>query len=296
MSRANRISISVGIPTVNPGSHLIKTIDSLRMQTVSPNMICVLIDGGRLKNEYKNALKNLGVKLVYKRRQKGQSSRINNLLKIHNSDLTVLINDDVILEQNALESILQEYIHNQSDLICVNVNPIASTTIVEYFLRPGTMLRSAICTFINKPHYLMCNGRCIAVSKKLSRSLKIPEYVWNNDAYIFLYSKINKYKISYIKNVLCYFKDPETVTEYLKQTQKFQYSLLELRPLFTEIKNEYFVSLRIRLFSFILVLLRNPIGLTGYLILYLLSRISKKDYSTMKIKTFWQTDITTKRI
>jgi hypothetical protein len=129
----------------------------------------------------------------------------------------------------------------------------------------------------------------------LCSSIEIPQKIWNNDAYIYLFTKENKFKHVHQDEAILYYRAPNTVQEHLKQSTKFQFSLQENLPYFSKPIGQHFaVPKQSLVYGLLSLALKNIFSFAGYIALLIVSRISKP--LELPKHSYWQTDISTKNI
>ena len=123
----------------------------------------------------------------------------------------------------------------------------------------------AIQMIDNGDTYLACNGRLIALDSKFAKSLRLPSKLQNNDAYIYVQAKINNLKFSLVENAICYYRNPRKLSEYLKQSLKFNRSLVDNSRFFDrDISHLYTISSKILFKAFVLTLAKQPVRVFLY--------------------------------
>ncbi len=291
-------NISIGIPTYEAGDSLALTVNSIIEQTFYDSIkeILIVVDGKTINKEILKKLTNKKIRIIYFKNRKGQSTRINDIFRLLNTNHIILTNDDVLLDNKVVENISKKYL--QFDLIASNVKPIKKKGSFEQILEVGQAIRFSIAeNWNNGDNYLSCNGRLIVLSKNLYKNLSLPEKIWNNDAYIYIQSQMLNLKFYFAPDVVVYYKSPSTLGEHLSQSNKFQKSLIDLQRYFKDdISRFYTVPLFIKLISAIKVLLKFPRLTTFYLLIFVGTRI-KGYFSRPEFihQGFWKTDPSTKK-
>src|SRR3989344_1119935 len=299
-------TITIGIPTYLAGEHLVTTLQSVYKQTFYKRIdkIILAVDGNNLDENIVKRIRNIKLKVVCFPERKGQSTRINDIFKAANTDLLILLNDDVILKINAIEEIIKAFTEKKSDLICTKLEPFPPKSVLESVLKVSHDLKYKIVGNIAEgDSFLICNGRLLGLSLRFYKQIIIPQKLWNNDAFIYLSAKVKNYKVSFINEPLRYFRDPQYLREYVNQTSKFQNSYNENTRFFKEtsnIKKYYLIPISITIKAFFQTFYKKPFELVKYLSLYtyvlIYLDIRKIFHSQNKMKGFWDVDISTKKI
>lgn len=290
---------SIGIPTYEAGESLVTVINSLISQTAFNKIdkILIAVDGNKIPAKIVKKISHKKVKIFNFKTRQGQSARINDLFRLSKNEKLILTNDDVILEKNAVELISKEY--RQFDLVAANIKSLTEKTSLEKALMFGQNLRTLISKkWNNGDNYLSCNGRLIILSKKLYKKITIPKNVWNNDAYIYLESQNLKLKFAYADDLIAYCKTPATIREHLSQSSKFQKSPIDLQRFFEDdISGFYKIPVNLIIISIMESFVKNPIAGLIYTTIFIYTRL--RSYfmkSEFKVKSFWETDLSTKSL
>ena len=294
------LSITVGIPTYEASASLVVALHSIYSQTIWDQIaeVLVVVDGNKVSEDVLQKIANPKLKLSYSSKQEGQSARINDIVQTATGDLVVLTNDDVILRADAIEKMFRVWQETGSGLLAGHVTPLPARGYLEEILEiQNKGIYKIINMLENGDNYLACNGRLIALSSDFAKSLKLPSQLKNNDAYIFISSKIQNIKFMYVPEAVCYFRNPSRLNEYFKQSTKFQSSLIDnSRFLPSEIEDFYQLSKYILVKAFLAVLIKNPIKSVIYILLKsyagILSEFRKK--TIVNQSGVWEIDKSTK--
>lgn len=293
--------INIGIPTYEAGDSLISVLKSIYNQTYFKYLefIVVVVDGNKIKKNIIEKIRNPKLKIIYYKKRKGQSARINSIFKNMENEFIVLTNDDVILKKNAIEELFNKHKRTHADLIAGNAKPVEETKTLAKIISIGNKISNSISLFWNKGgNYLACNGRLLGISKSLYTKLSIPEAIWNNDMYIYLYVRENNFKFAFAENAVCFYKSPENLREHVSQSLKYQKSYDEMQKYFKSYLSEiYEIPLAVKIKAVKKVFFQNPLFVILYFLLYYYTRvISILNNKPMKDKIYWETDISTKKI
>ncbi|OGM27079.1 hypothetical protein A2962_03180 [Candidatus Woesebacteria bacterium RIFCSPLOWO2_01_FULL_39_61] len=303
----NKITISIGIPTYLAGEHLVSTLRSIYRQTFYSRLkeILLVVDGGYLDPKIVGKIGNKKLKIVPFTKRKGQSTRVNDIFAQVDSDLLILANDDVILDEKVVEKMVRMFIKDRCDLLCTKVEPLAPKTRLEKILKPSHYMKYEILNGLKNKHdsFLVSNGRLLGLSIRLYKGMKLSRQLWNGDAFIYLHAKLLNYKISFVDETLCYFRDPQKLEEYLSQSKKFRNSLSENKNYFkgeTFIRKYYEIPKSVLVRAYISTFKKHPIDFILYNILYLCSYICLSFYdperNVASKRAYWEVDYSTKQI
>lgn len=289
--------VTVGIPTYEAGESLVVALDSIYAQSSFSSIkeVLVVTDGKKLTSSMKQQLERKKLKIVEKSTRKGQSRRINDIFELASTQLLVLTNDDVIWDKHALRELVSQYKQYQPDLLSAKAVPLEGPHVLEKLLAVGYALNHTVLSYLKKDSYLSCNGRLIVLSKKLYKQAHIPEKLWNNDAYLFLFAKLNNFSYRSVSEAVVYFRSPSTLRDHLRQSVKFQVSQVENQSFFSkDVTDFYTVSKSVMLKSLAKVMVQRPVATIGYIGLLLYSRLMSRP--ALHTTGTWETDYSTKLV
>lgn len=296
-----KTNLTIGIPTFEAGDSLIRLLKQLKSFHGAENfLILLVIDGSKIERDRIDHISKLlppGSKIIRNAARRGQAYSINKIFKSANTELLLLLNDDVILDTMALPTLRLHYKNTKADLITTKVVPVPGTDLFAKSLSTGTEISYLTSLHWNKGiNYLMCNGRMIMLAKTLYSSLAIPITLWNNDAFIYFYALHHGFKISRCDQAIVYYRLPASMAEHLNQSHKFQKSKSENeRQHFTRLHEEYKIPLGVLINAVLHVFSANPFTTIGYLTIALITRISVISYRINPHKKgYWITDKSTK--
>lgn len=299
--KSKQPTITIGIPTYEAGESLVATLQSIYNQSVSDciTQILLVVDGGTLKSSTHRRVHHPKLRIINHPKREGQSSGINDIFRLAHTDLVILTNDDVIWENTALEALVSAYRKHDADLLCSAVMPITSASPLFYSLEPGTRMTQSIARRWNGgDNYLSCNGRLIALTRRLAQNITLPPHLWNNDAYIYLRTKQLGYRCRFVESAHCLYKVPETLQEHLRQTRKFHHSRAEnQRYLTIDFSHQYRVPFLIKIEAFATTFTESPLATLGYLALTAAIAVFSlfTPYEDAK-RPYWETDPSTKQL
>jgi len=133
----------------------------------------------------------------------------------------------------------------------------------------------------------------MVLAKELAKEITLPSEIVNNDAFIYLTAKKKMYLPRYISNLSVLYRSPATLSDHVKQSRRFQHSLGELEKYFDkEIKSQYAVPRGVFMSQFFKYLTINPFLFSGYLIIFLRTRLSR----SIPLQSTWSIAVSTKTV
>lgn len=289
-------TISIGIPTYEAGLSLVYTLQSIYKQTMIDHIknVYVVVDGRKISKSILKQIHHPKLKVIHFVKRKGQAARINDLFNISNSDLLILSNDDVLFEENTVKNVLS--FKEKFDLMTSRLTTIHPHSFFERIIHTGKKINDFVSlNWKSADNYLCCNGRLVILSKRLYKRMSIPEKIWNNDAYMFLYSKIHKFRVVNGENIKAAFKLPSNLNEHLNQSNKFQKSYSDNQRYFSEdILSYYKIPNIIKIRGLLYEFKQSPIYTSLYIVLLIYTRFKGRRSNIQHSRGFWKTDKSTK--
>jgi hypothetical protein len=290
--------ICCAVSTHEAGESLVATLQSIYNQSdfFRIKEVLVFVDGKFLSRDLKDKIKHPKLRIIQSHTWKGQSAGLKAIFKKAHSDLLVLTNDDVILDKKAVKTLFTAWRAQKPDLLSGKAIPLPGNYFLGKVLALGYELNFAIVASQQGDSYLSCNGRLIALSKKMYKRVNIPENLLNNDAYLYLTAQLNNYKYHHSSLAKAFFHSPQSLQEHLHQTWRFQNSQSENQYYFQkDLARHYAISKKAILKAFLSVFPKHPVLMLWYAALHLYTRLLPHP-PVIKTSGIWDTDKTTKRV
>lgn len=294
----NNINISIGIPAYNESGNIKKLLSSLLLQTekgFSIKEIIVVSDGSTDGTvDRVRSLHDGKIKLIAERQRLGKSARIDQILKIFQGDVLLLLDGDVIISDKLLISnIIKQSDFNKSGLVGINAKPYRANTVFQKIMEAGVLVSQEIGkNWKNRDNYLSFKGCFLGLSKSFAKSVKMPKETINNDSFLYFAAKENNFSPVFLEDEIIYFKSPLNFSDYLKQSSRFKTSKKELQKYFKfDLDPEYKIPNSVYFFSFVKCFFSNPFFLTAYLLTNIATRLRNEK----EIKSTWNIAVSTKK-
>ena len=290
-------TVTIGVCAFNEEKNISNVLeDILKQQIVNCKLSKIIIlddcSNDSTKKIVKNFAKsNLKIKLLSFRSRRGKANRLNYLYKICSTDLIITFDADVRLKNElVVKNIVSKFLSTKAGLINGNVLPKPPKTFFEkivvtyeYFWRDITMQ-------INNGNNVFNSLGClVALSKSFYQGLVIPEKIVAEDHYIYLKAKSSKVKTVFAKEAVVFYGAPQTLKDYLKQFARYFSSHDKIENYFGESINEnYLISVRIKILTYIKWLLKDPFWISLAILLQFYQRLSlitikRSDSSTWSV-------------
>ncbi len=293
-----KLTFTVGITTCYGDVSILETIKSIRNSVGVPDFkIIVIADRVPINDKIKKGFRRYKVQLIENKVETGQTKKQKQIIALAKTNILILTQDDVLLDKNALSSVMQRFEkHPDTTMISILNNPVKATSFFESVINVGTYIANKTAlNWNNGNNYLSVIGRFMAFRTEFIRKFRISDYIATSDTYYYLENKRNKGIYEYISKVSVFFKNPQNVKEHLRKSSRFQYSSLEMSRFFKNIGREYKVPKYAIIKAVLQVFLENPIYTIFYFCVFLYTRFLKLN-SKKVLNPVWEVDLSTKKI
>lgn len=278
-------TISIGIPTLNGATHIGMLIADLLKQNLNGlklNTITIHADGctdGTQAIVRNLSVKNPFIRIIDSKIRVGKSQGINNLFKTFNSDVAIILDDDIrVPDPDFLKKISLPILIDKVDLVSCPMYPINYKGIIARSLRAGTIMKEkTIQTLRDGQNIYACRGPVRAHSKALYKDITLSSQSIADDMYTYLYAKTHNFSFKYVTNTHINFQVPENTSDHRKQGIRFFQSITKLEKKFGYgyIKKEFYVPFLFKAKQVLKSLAIDHIWIIIYLLLFLLNRVNK---------------------
>src|SRR6266568_1531489 len=274
-------TISVGIPAYNESANikqLLQLVLSQKGSNFQLQNIYVLSDGSSdatVKEVL--AVGDRRIKVKDDKKRIGKSARLEELFRLNTSDVFILMDADITINDDFLFSkLLNRVDFKKIGIAAINARPLAPRTFFERTLDAGIYATKMITEqWDNGDNYLSFKGCFLALSKDFVMQAHMPAKLVNNDAYLYFFAKKCGFKATYVKNCAVYYRSPVTLNDHIKQSSRFAYSQAELLPYFKNIQSKYNPPKTIVLKSLSQTLFKKHLFFVAYLGTHLLTKMKK---------------------
>lgn len=294
----NNLSVTVGITTCYGDDSILDTVKSIRnSKGLEKFRFIIVADRVPIKPQLKKSLKKFGVELFENKVEGSQPKKQKQILKLCQTDLLILTQDDVLFESKTLIQVVKEFQKNPKvTMVSILNQPIKATNYFESLLNIGTNIANGFAkNWNNGNNYLSSIGRFMAFKTEAIKKFNIPSTVATTDAYYFFENNRKKGIFKYLPNVGVIFKNPQNMTEHLRKSSRFQYSRFEMEHYFGNLKKEYQIPKLAIVKTLIQEFFKNPIKFLLYIGVNLYTKIYKLD-SKKVLNAVWEVDLSTKKV
>ncbi len=292
--------VNIGIPAYNEMQNIGKLLESLQSQNFQEfkiNNILVVSDGStddtdRIVKKFKNKK----IKLISDKKRNGVAIRLNQIIKLTDTDILVILNADILpKDSNFIDHLVKPIIHYNADLTSAAIRPVTPTKWFEKIVGVGEKIKTSFFEdYLKGNNFYTCRGTARAFSKRFYKKIVFPNKI-GDDSYSYLYCVSNNYKYFFADQAIIYFKLPDSYKDFKKQIVRF----LKIKENFSLVfgtkqinKNLYFSKFKFikKTFSYFL---HDIMGTVLYSMLYTYVRIDSL-FARSDSSGAWETSKSTK--
>ena len=187
-------------------------------------------------------IKNPLISVIDGSERKGKSYRLNQIVNNTNSNVLVILDADILIQDKLFtEKLIKPIIESEADLTSAAIEELEPKTFIQKILKASMLLKKNIFeNFKGGINIYTCHGRARAFSRKLFSSINFEDTI-ADDAFSYLFCKANNFKYFFVKDAKIFYKLPETLRDHEKQSTRFFKSANNLSYKFKqeELKSEY---------------------------------------------------------
>jgi cellulose synthase/poly-beta-1,6-N-acetylglucosamine synthase-like glycosyltransferase len=299
MTKRNRqLTLTVGLTTCYGDPSIVETIKSYRASKgIKKFNIILIADTVPLSADIKRDLRNLGVDITENRTPSSQIRKQKQIIAKCTTDILVLTQDDVLIDPNALATVLHTFERSpKTTLISIRNQPLPPFTAFEAALCVGTELANDMAaSWRHGDNYLAVVGRFMALRTSQLRKMTLRTEVATSDAYYYLENKRVGGMLTYLPGVAIYFRNPQRFDEHRRKSSRFAYSQMEMTRYFGPLDGEYHVPFSIRLSCMAAKCIKYPVRFCQYIAILLATRLHPLPSDNV-LNPIWKVDVSTKSI
>jgi glycosyltransferase involved in cell wall biosynthesis len=292
------VSLSIGIPARNEAANikfLLNALLSQKQEGVRIKEIIVASDGST--DTTVEEIERIGDKRIHViqgAQRKGKSYRLNQIFKHFSGDVLFIMDADISIEDNRLFSkIIHQANFTKVGMVGVKTTPVQPHNLFEKILETSVFaFHDLVRKWNNGGNYLAFKGCFLGFEKTLAKSIRLPEGLINDDAFMYFFARKKGYAPCYLDNIQISYKVPATFADHLNQSSRFQYSKEELQKYFSNLENEYKIPTNLSIQYLLTYLYKNPLYLVGYMVINLLTKLRRQN----SFNKTWESAYSTKQI
>ena len=300
MAKSNP-TLTVGITTCYGDESIIETVRFIRGQRrIGDFRFIIVADRVPIKDHIKSQLKKYNVELIENKIEGSQIKKQKQILALTNSDIIILTQDDVVYRPYDFSKIIKAF-EKEDGLTMASVRNqhLEPISFFEDVLNVGTRIANNIAGYWRQgDNYLANVGRCMAFRTKfLKEHFSVQESVATTDACYYFSNKYAGGKFKYLYKLAVYFRNPQNMTEHLRKSSRFQYSMLEMARYFDKenLEREYRIPLRVKVVATLEEFFKKPIKTALYFGDRIYTTINRLK-PTKVLNPIWEVDVSTKKI
>ena len=292
---SKRVSITVGIPTLNSEKNIAQLVKSVLNQH-NPNYqlkkVIIYSDGSTdatLKQI--NKIKDRRISIIEGKHTRGFAYGVQTIIDNLDSTILILLNDDIKLVDNlTLSRLVSAFVDPKVALVGGKIVPLPPKTFIETAVFSSFKAYSKLKLLKNEGNNLFtCDGKIMALSKVFAKELNLTrEPVGNVDVFIYFTCISKQFVYRYINVDSVLFRFPQTVNDLINQIRRSQVSRILIDKKFGELATAEFSLPKIEVMtSFVSEFFRNPRGaITLFFVNRVLSVFTQpvnKNFTTWKL-------------
>lgn len=298
-----KISITIGIPAFNEETNIKSLfLDLLKQKTDNFFIKKIILSSDGSTDKTVSIIKKINderIKIIDNKNRLGQGERQNQIIKLTDTDILVLLNADIRITDNKfISKLIDPILKNNADLTSSKLTPVKPRSFFEKVLCISEEYKNSVFELKNEGNNLFtCHGATRAFTKRLYKELNFRRSV-AEDAYTYFYTTSKGFKYEYSRFAIAYYALPSTLQDHTKRSLRYFNSTLLLKNEFSDsvIKKSYKLPLLSTLLLLIKFMLKHPIYISVYLAVLMFVKI--KSIFTIKnnISDNWEISRSTKGV
>lgn len=278
-------SVTVGIAAYNSESNIKRLLLSLLDQQEENYLLNkILVHSDFSADQTVEVVKNVASKkivVIEAKKRRGFVGSVKALLKENKSDILILLNDDVLIKDSLfIKRCLEPFNDKNVGLSSVRLIPTHQITFVEKAVASGYKAYSNFAkNYKNGNNILTCDGKVLIVTKEFIQKFSFPKTVdeaGNLDTYFYAECLNRKFKYSFAKNAIIYFRCPATIADFIKWQKRNYKNKIMIQNHFPSVKNEYKIPILQFSYYKLIEFIKNPVGSVFIFILGIYCSLSIK--------------------
>lgn len=230
--------------------------------------------------KYASEIKSKKVLITNAQQRRGFASVVVYLLKNNESDILVLLNDDVVINDILfIHKIVRPFYRDKNiGLACASPIPFRSGNFIERAVRSGFFAYKNMSYHVrNGNNIFTCDGKALILSRQFIQALLFPKNykeMGNVDGYLYFCCLQYGFKYRHIKDAILYFKCPSSIYDFVRWQTRNNANKYILKKRFGEVVDkEYKIPKIIFAYYRFIEAIKNPFG---SVLIYMLGLFSMK--------------------
>lgn len=276
-------TITIGIPAYNEEQNIAKLLKQILGQKITSGAVINIIvasDGSTDKTvELVESLKNKKIILIDGKKNQGKAYRQNQIIERANSDILVLFDADISIEDNLfIEKLIKPIFRKQADFTSSALIELPARGFFEKVLAVSMQLKRILFSKLkNGNNIYNCHGPARAFSRQAYKLLSFIESD-GEDMYSYLACVKKGLKFQSIDKAVVYYRLPSNLSDHAKQSIRFVASESMYEKYFNSGfgEREFEIPMAVYLQAFwkaLPIILKNIIYVCVYLGVYFYTKI-----------------------
>ncbi len=242
----NFFTVTVGVAAYNAERNISSLVKALIGQNQSGDFkiekIIVHSDASidktiNILNEYKDA----NLQVVDNRERKGFVGSVRTILELSKSNITVLLNDDIKIEdKDFIAKLIQPFKRDSKvGLVSGNPQPLSPDTFIEQVaVSSFNVYEQMRLSIRDGRNQFTCDGKVMALSETLVKKFLAIDpqiFMGNLDTYLYFFSLEKGFVYDHSKEAVVYFRMPTTLKDYLKWSVRNNQDFQSIKNQFSKV-------------------------------------------------------------
>ncbi len=281
MKNTHNHTLTIGIPAHNEGKNIYKLLKSIKNQVQTKyilKQVILVLDGS--KDNSRSVAKRSKLNILHIHQfvtRQGKSKALQYIQSNSKTDSLLLFDADVeILDNDFINKLIEPIVSNRCVITSAKVIPKKPNNFFTKMLYVSNQYKQELYESWNNGNNLYtCHGRAICMGKKLYPHVKY-EGIVADDAQVFITSQQLGMNYKFVKEAKVYYKLPQTFKDHAKQSARFLQNGKQFSRNFKAefVKKLYTIPLNILVPVTLRYLLRKPIHMTLYIMLFIYLKIN----------------------
>lgn len=282
-----KLTITIGIPAHNEEANIAPLLTAILQQEFDPNIhlseVIVVSDGSTdMTVARAKKIKDTRIKVLVHEEQAGKNARINELLSLFRSDVLVLLDCDVKLDNDrVINNLVKKFRDNDKlGLIAGNAQPLPAETLIEAGINNFVGSLNGMKRKIkNGNNVYSVRGPILALGRCFAKVLSLPSNA-PDDRYTYFACRRMGYGFQFTENALVWYRSPQTADDQFRQGERFKNDKENLYAHFQAsfIDREYFVPVWLKIQMLLYQLVKNPLAYLTLKYLHLRILLKRSTY------------------
>lgn len=305
MKKIKKLNTTIAIAVYNSEKNLSLLIESLLNQKQINFCIERIIVYSDCSTDYTDNIartyssSHKKIKYIAGKKRRGFAGVVKFLFQNNKSDILVILNDDIFINDSKfLSKLIGPFSNLKVGFATGNPNPTPPVNFVQSAANSSFnafyKMRNSLK---NKNNKFTCDGKVMAFSRIFINNLQLPleKEMGNVDSYLYFSVLSSKYKYKHVKNAKVYYRNPLTVGEYINWITRNNSNRYILKNIFGDIVDkEYKQKSNIWLYK-TREIIRYPIQGFFLLVVSIIVKFKSKRYAK-NFNPMWSLIISTKNI